>query len=884
MTLMCKDCGGPATAGKISEEEGRGQCLGCGSVARLEIPASWERRAPVPVEIAQRPAWQMTGEAGAGGQLWLHQAEALGALNRGENVVVATSTASGKSMVFQSWTIHGIMANPDPTSLVFYPTKALANDQERRWLEACELVGLPPETVGKINGDVGVSKRDPIISQARVVIMTPDVCHAWMTRRADSPAVKDFLSRLRNVIIDEAHVYEDVFGSNAAYLFRRLATAAINAGNPRPPQFVAATATIRSPEDHMRKLTGQEFAVVDESRNGSPRHPRTLLHLPLRGQGTAEEQLARLVVSIIEAEEGSQVIAFHDSRQGIERVAKLIDRADVMPYRSGYRPSDRREIERRLQRNEIRGVIATSALELGIDMPDLNYGVNLHLPQTRKQLLQRMGRVGRSRVGTFVVLASDTVFSEHGESMETYFREAVEPSNLYLDNEYIAFQQALCMVSEMRSQETDTMSPPTQCAWPTGFGEALRNAHGRAPRNLDDVLQRSSRVEPHLAYGLRSSGEEKLTIYEAAPGGRARGRKIEEIEVSVAMREAYPGAVYHHQGQTYTVRRWGRDGESRDPFITVVPSSNMGKARTRPTSRRMITTGVGRDHVVDRRRNMRRLGEVGQLKLVVTESVEGYQDPEGRVQQYHQLQALDPNRSRKQWTFPSSGVHIRISEPWFEGDSGGPWQARHQVAEALKAHLVYRKSVAWADVGTAVDNVFVQTPKGYLLSNNSVLVYDNVYGGLGLTEALWWNLEEYAEQLLRGATREHRRWTRVGIYPQNADHLVKWLDEVNDEPEPSPEDPGPDDWWRIIRPGSRVCLYQRGRDDVAEGTLAEPVWQDGVKYVVDTHEDGQVTVAEEKLSPLASSFDWLVWQPSTGRDQELQTERATLSAYGGRNS
>ena len=394
----------------------------------------------------------------------------------------------------------------------------------------------------------------------------------------------------------------------------------------------------------------------------------------------------------------------------------------------------------------------------------------------------------------------------------------------------------------------------------------------------------TTRVEPHLAYGLRSSGEEKLTIYEAAPGGRARGRKIEEIEVSVAMREAYPGAVYHHQGQTYTVRRWGRDGESRDPFITVVPSSNMGKARTRPTSRRMITTGVGRDHVVDRRRNMRRLGEVGQLKLVMTESVEGYQDPEGRIQQYHQLQALDPNRSRKQWTFPSSGVHIRISEPWFEGDSGEPWQARHQVAEALKAHLVYRKSVAWADVGTAVDNVFVQTPKGYLLSNNSVLVYDNVYGGLGLTEALWWNLEEYAEQLLRGATREHRRWTRVGIYPQNADHLVKWLDEVNDEPEPSPEDPGPDDWWRIIRPGSRVCLYQRGRDDVAEGTLAEPVWQDGVKYVVDTHEDGQVTVAEEKLSPLASSFDWLVWQPSTGRDQELQTERATLSAYGGRNS
>ena len=154
----------------------------------------------------------MTREAGTGGQLWLHQAESLGALDRGENVVVATATASGKSMVFQAWTLHGIKVSSEPTTLVFYPTKALANDQERRWLEACELVGLPRETVGKINGDVGVNQRDPIIRRARVVIMTPDVCHAWMTRRADSQAVREFLSRLRTIIIDEAHVYEDVFG------------------------------------------------------------------------------------------------------------------------------------------------------------------------------------------------------------------------------------------------------------------------------------------------------------------------------------------------------------------------------------------------------------------------------------------------------------------------------------------------------------------------------------------------------------------------------------------------------------------------------------------------------------------------------------------------
>ena len=872
MALRCRRCGGPATAGEVPWEKGRGQCLSCSSVASLEIPESQEVKAPVPDEIAQGPAWEMTREAGASGQLWLHQAEALGALNRDENVVVATATASGKSMVFQAWTLHGIKTSPEPTTLVFYPTKALANDQERRWLEACELVGLPRETVGKINGDVAVNRRDPIISRARVVIMTPDVCHAWMTRRADSQAVREFLARLRNVIIDEAHVYEGVFGSNASYLFRRLAIAAVNAGNTKPPQFVAATATILNPDEHMRKLTGQEFAVVDESRNGSPRHPRKLLHLPLEiGQGGAEDQLAALVAAIIEADPEAQVIGFHDSRQGIERVAKLIGRDDVLPYRSGYSPEDRRRIEQRLQRNEIRGVVATSALELGIDMPDLNYGVNLHLPPSRKQLLQRIGRVGRSRPGTFVLLASDTVFAEHGETMETYFQEAVEPSNLYLDNEYIAFQQALCMVREMKGQEADAMSPPTQCAWPAGFADSLRNAHGRAPRHLEDVLQRTAHAEPHLAYGLRNSGEEKLAIYEVAPDSRSRGRKIEEIEVSVAMREAYPGAVYHHQGQTYTVRRWGRDRESRSPYIIVVPARGLGSARTKPISRRVVTTGVGREHVVDRRRNVRRQGEIAQAKLVVTESVEGYLDHQGQIQQYYRLQASDPNRSRKQWDFPSSGVHLRIREPWFDGDSGEPWQARHQVADALKAHLAYRKSVALADIGTEVDNVFVQTSQGCLLSSNSVLVYDNVYGGLGLTEALWWNLEEYAKQLLRGADRERGRWGRIPIFPENAGRLVRWLNEANGEPEPWSDAPGPDGWWRIIRPGSQVCLYQQDRDDVAEGTLSEPVWQDGIKYWVDTA-GGRVLATGEQLTPQGSSLDWQVWQPSTGRDQELQTE------------
>ena len=225
-----------------------------------------------------------------------------------------------------------------------------------------------------------------------------------MLRTCRDPAVQRRLRNLAVLIIDEAHAYESVFGSNSAYLFRRLAAAAVNAGAPEPPRIIAATATIREPGKHLEKLTGLPFTEIADGENGSPRHDRTLCHMPLdpRG-GSAEIQLAKLVTSIIDNDPEAQVIAFHDSRQGVERIAQTTGRPNqVLPYRSGYLA---RDIEAKLRENAVRGVIATSALELGIDMPDLNYGINLDLPPSRKQFHQRLGRVGRSQPGTFIILA-----------------------------------------------------------------------------------------------------------------------------------------------------------------------------------------------------------------------------------------------------------------------------------------------------------------------------------------------------------------------------------------------------------------------------------------------------------------------------------------------
>ena len=180
-------------------------CIGCAALSGVEIPATEERAEAPPDSIVTGPAWPAAKGVAKDGKLWLHQAEALRQLETGKNTVLATSTASGKSLVFQLWALHQAATSPESTALVFYPTKALANDQTRRWQEAAASVGLSSETIGQIDGDVPMSRRDDILKESRIVIMTPDVCHAWLTRKSAEPAVKGFLRNLNTVIIDEAH-------------------------------------------------------------------------------------------------------------------------------------------------------------------------------------------------------------------------------------------------------------------------------------------------------------------------------------------------------------------------------------------------------------------------------------------------------------------------------------------------------------------------------------------------------------------------------------------------------------------------------------------------------------------------------------------------------
>ena len=867
--LKCVRCGQPATAGPHPHYPDQGQCIGCAAVTTTEIPRTLEKLNMVPEEIMRGPAWPIAEPFSQRGALWLHQANALRELNLGNNIVISTATASGKSLVFQLWTLNQIMEDPQATAAIFYPTRALANDQTRRWKLQASQLGLPDGFIGKIDGDVDSSLRSGITERARALIMTPDVCHAWMISRANMTSVRKFLRNLRVIIIDEAHTYEGMFGSHSAYFLRRLQTAARYAGNEGPIQFIAATATIREPETHLQALTGETFKSIEESQNGTPRFTRTLHHLASeQGGGSREEQAAQLILNIIDNDPEAQVIVFHDSRQGVEMIARLAGRPEsIRPYRAGYLAANRVEIENQLRDNTIRAVITTNALELGIDMPDLNVGINIDLPGTRKQFHQRLGRIGRSRPGMFIVMADRQRFRRYGETLQEYYDNSVEPSMLYLDNEYISFQQAQCLKDEMQRFQQDTITAPEHCNWPDEIHQALRNIHGRVPPHLANLAQSIQTGQPQIIHGLRSTGEENMGIF--IPG---RTEMIGHISVPQAIREAYPQAVYTHEGRTYRIEEWRRDSwDNYKPFVRATPLAHTSE-RTKPMVRQMTIIDMEPENIIGYHRTQRKQGEIAEIKVQIIESVEGLESSQDGMLYYRNLMKQDPRRTRKQHGYPTTAIHIRMDERAFTGFDGTAWQARQQIARALQDHLSYRKSIAAREIGSMTDNIIVKTPQGSWISNRSIVVFDRVYGGLDLVRDLYENLEYYAERIRAGASSDRRP-----SFQENAQKFLEWVREETKQTQADflgeipQEDPGKNDWWRVIRPGSTARIFSKRLGEMARGQVKDVRWEDGIRYTVKVEHE-ELDATEEELNHKGSdNFDWQIWRPLTNSFQELQT-------------
>jgi DEAD/DEAH box helicase domain-containing protein len=376
-------------------------------------PARAARTAPFPGELHPRVRSALEGHGLR--ELYEHQAETWSAAARGEDVAVVTGTASGKSLAFNLPVLDALCREPKRRALYLYPTKALAQDQLRSLAD----LGIPHVRAAIYDGDTEAERRWQIRKWSNLILSNPDMLHVGVLPHHDRWG--DVLGNLAYVVVDEAHVYRGVFGSHVGNVMRRLRRLARIYG--ADPRFLLASATIANPGELAQALLGLEVTVIEA--DSAPRAGRTIalwnpplvdeeLGLRASALGEASRLMAELVAR------GLRTLCFAKSRRSAELIHRFTAdrlggeyRNRLSPYRAGYTPGQRREIERRLAAGELLGVAATDALELGIDIGLLDCVISTGFPGTVASLRQQWGRAGRRGHGLAILVASEDALDQY---------------------------------------------------------------------------------------------------------------------------------------------------------------------------------------------------------------------------------------------------------------------------------------------------------------------------------------------------------------------------------------------------------------------------------------------------------------------------------------
>ncbi len=554
-------------------------------VEQVELPSRKGRFAAIPSGIHEHVRDYLVNTYPNG--LYYHQAMAIKQSLNENDVCLATATASGKSLVFMVVAVDLTLRESSARILALYPAKALIQDQLARWSAFLEM----GSKVGYITGDVPIDRRLEFLKKSRIVLMTPDVVHAWLLREVGNPVIERFLDSIRLLVLDEAHVYEGAFGTNMAYMLRRLEGVSANTY-----RIIASTATLGDPQDFMYKLTGRSVICYTENEDGSYLPTKTIL----LSQPAGFTETIKLLNSL--ASKGKNpFLAFADSRKQVERLVSAVQRQSkrgddktgtsavnieevnekdndglsesVLPYRAGYEDEDRLRIQKALEQGELAGVVCTSALELGLDIGEIGLVILLTTPPSVKAFRQRIGRGGRRKPGICLII--DTAGTITMTGLKKYLQRPNEPNWLYLDNRYIQYTNVLCAAAEISQRGEHFANSKAFTTLPSRFKTLLDNELHPSEPVPDDLfrLKQLGEASPHLEFPLRSGVEKQFKVWHRAPGQESLGT----LTFSQVLREAYPGGIYYYMARPYRVRQLNyRSGEiivAKERYWTTDPVS-----------------------------------------------------------------------------------------------------------------------------------------------------------------------------------------------------------------------------------------------------------------------------------------------------------------------
>ena len=483
-------------------------------------------------------------------KLYRHQSDAINLARIGENIVIATPTASGKTLAFNIPVFEALMMDPQACALYIYPMKALANDQ----LNTLKI--MERETGITVNpriydGDTPRNDRMRIRDEARIILTNPYGLHYYLHWHHQWARI---YRNLKFIVIDESHMYRGVFGSHVALLLRRLQRIYEHYGSS--PQYILSSATISNPDEHSRRLTGKDFQVIEEDASETGKKSFIFWNPPLTDDDQTREsthQETRKLLSYC-VTQGLQTLCFTTSRKMAELVALWVrqdlSKTDpklgetVYAYRAGYRPEDRRKIERGLKQRAISAVVTTNALELGIDIGSLDCVILSGYPGTVISTWQQAGRAGRLIDDSVVFLVAfqnplDQYFMNHPEN---FFERNPENAVINLDNPYILGGHLKCASNELPLTESDRKY------FSEGYDQALDTLikEGAIKRKGYSWIYSGPR-RPETRVNLNSISDQTVRILRF-------GKLLETMDLTQAYREAHEGAILFHQGEPYLVK------------------------------------------------------------------------------------------------------------------------------------------------------------------------------------------------------------------------------------------------------------------------------------------------------------------------------------------
>ncbi len=649
--------------------------------------------------------------------LYTHQAEAVNLARAGNNVMVATPSASGKTLCYNIAVIQAMLTGRGACALYLFPTKALAQDQLRSLNELFRPGLFGAGDFATFDGDTPGGERAEIRRRAKIVLTNPDMLHVGILPNHRSWA--RLLRNLRYVVVDEAHTYRGVFGSHVAGVLRRLRRLCQHYGSS--PQFICCSATIANPGEHAERLAGLPFAVVDN--DGSPHGGKDFVfwNPPIIDQAKGVRHSANSEAVYLFTELVSQDIrslTFARTRRLTELIYNYSRRklgesnpaaaGKIKPYRAGYLPRERRQIEQELFSGQLTGMVATTALELGIDIGDLDATVLTGYPGSIASTWQQAGRSGRGKEQSLSFLVGlnnplDQYFMRHPDY---FFGERFENALVNPDNPYILRAHLLCAAWELPLRSIDDEF----------FGAAFKNEV--AELVAQGALRERSRrfyLSPSIAYpaqsvGIRSTSGQNYSLIDASTGSL-----LETVESSVAFFQVHPGAIYLHQGESYLVK--GLDVTSRTAH--AVPTTANYYTQTKELTDLRIL-------------NVTRSRECGRVKVYlgdveVTTDVVGFKKMAQYTEEIIGEEPLDLPPIR----FPTTSLWFDLPEDAVVkletaglDFAGGLHAAEHAAIAILPLFALCDRN----DIGGVSTALHPDTGKA------QVFIYDACAGGIGIAE------------------------------------------------------------------------------------------------------------------------------------------------------